>query len=249
MQTSAVNGLDTVGGRIRAARKAKGLKLTKAAAEIGVSRTAFTAWENNGVRRFDSEKLYGFARLCDVSLDWLMERKGSDPDLSAPKPRSQRTRQTQHILSERAKSGNGSGDLLEVPLVEIAPALTAHHSHIDMTPRNLWTIPHEVLELSFHADPESTVIKRIVTRSPDCFNMNKGDYALIDTGRNRIDEPGTYIILDPDAKSAYRALVIQDAGGGLKLASVADDLLRDGSQFTLEQLIPLGRVMGIFKPL
>lgn len=249
MQTSAVNGLETVGGRIRAARKAKNLKLTKVAAEIGVSRTAFTAWENNAVKRMDGDKLYGFAQICDVTLDWLLERKGGDPDLSPPKPRSRKTRETQQILADRAKLGNGSTDLLEVPLVEVTPSLTAHHSHIDMTPRNLWTMPHDILELGFHAEPETTVVKRVVTRSPDVFGMNKGDYVLIDAGRTRIDEPGIYLITDPEGKSAYRALVILNDSGVCELASIADDLMRDGSQFTLEQLIPLGRVMGIFKPL
>lgn len=247
LQTSGNPALETIGGRIKAARKARGLRLGAVATQIGVSRTSFSQWEADAVKKPDVNKLGKFVELVEVSLDWLVERKGNDPDLTIPQA-SRRRRSSGKSVERAATPGNSGSPFHEMPIPEVAATLTAHANGMDMTPKALWAIPHQVLEIGFHAEPETTVIKRIVTRGGTEFGLSRGDYVLIDTSRTWIDEPGTYIIADPEGVSAQRVLVAED-GGKLKVVAVADDLQRSNPQVAVDNLKPLGRVMGIFKPI
>lgn len=247
-KTAASNDktLDTLGGRIRAIRKARGLKVGKTSQVIGVSRTTFSAWEANAVKNPDMEKLGAFVKLTDVTLDWLVDRKGSDPDLTVQAPR--RRRSSASAASDRPSVlGDGIGPGSELPIPEIAAALAAHAKAIDLTARAFWTVPRQVLEIGFNAVPEATVIKRVVTRGGAEFGLARGDYVLLDTSRTRIDEAGMYIVADPEGVSARRVLVAEDAGN-LRILAVADEAQRNNPQLTLDDLTVLGRVMGIIKP-
>jgi transcriptional regulator with XRE-family HTH domain len=238
--------LDTLGGRIRAVRKARGLKVGRTSAEIGVSRTTFSAWEADAVKNPDINKLGKFVALTDVSLTWLIKRQGDDPDLTVPAPR--RRRSSASSPPERGSqlgSGNSPGG--EPPIPEIAAPLSAHAKAFDLTARAFWTVPRQVLEIGFNSLPETTVVKRVVTRGGSEFGLSRGDYVLIDTSRTRVDEPGMYIIPDPEGLSARRALVVEE-NGKLKIAAVADDVNRDYPQISVDNLTALGRVMGIIKP-
>jgi transcriptional regulator with XRE-family HTH domain len=238
--------LDTLGGRIRAVRKARGLKVGNTSQQIGVSRTTFSAWEAGAVKNPDMDKLGKFVELTNVSLAWLVRRAGDDPDLTMPAPRRRRSSATT-ALQPTAGPGATNGVVVEPPIPEIAAALSAHAKTIDVTPRALWTVPRQILQIGFNCEPETTVIKRIVTRGGSEFGLARGDYVLIDTSRTRIDEPGTYIVADPDGVSARRVLIV-DNEGKMEIAAVADDLQRSNPQASVDNLMPLGRVMGILKP-
>lgn len=246
LQMRDADGLDTIGGRMRAARRAKGLKVTEAAAQIELSRTSLTQWEADGVSKRDEKKLAAFVKLVDVNLDWLVNRKGPDPDLTPPADRRRKARANAEVIARRAMNGSGD-ELMDAPIPEIAPSLTAHASHIDLTPRALWIIPHQVIEIGFNSEPETTVIKRIVTHSQVECGLERGDYVMIDTSRKQIGEAGIYMVADPEGKSA-RKVVIVKKDGCFEIAGVADDLQRNGPQESVDKLLPLGRVMGIFKP-
>jgi transcriptional regulator with XRE-family HTH domain len=236
--------LETVGGRIRAARKARKLRIGAVAAQIGLSRTSLSQWEAGAVKNPDVVKLGRFVKLVDVSLDWLLERKGDDPDLTPAAPSGRR--RIPATSGRREYDTNGSPAHSELPIAEIAAALTAHASQIDMTPRSFWTIPRQILEIGFNAQPETTVVKRIVTKKGE-LGLSRGDYVLIDASRTRIDEAGTYLVADPDKVSA-RCVLITEKNGKLEIAAVADDLNRSCPQIAVENLVSLGRIMGIFKP-
>ncbi len=235
--------LETVGGRLRAVRKARGLFLASTATKIGLSRTSLHQWESGAVQRLDKEKLGTFVKLVDVSLDWLLERKGEEPDLTPPSRRRRRSKEEPTPIA----IPSGVVNSVEHFIPEVAAALSAHAKQIDMTPRALWAIPHQVLEIGFNAEPGSTVVKRVAVQSHASFGLSRGDYVLIDTSRTRIDEAGTYLVADPAGLSAHRVLII-DNNGTLEVSSVADDLQRSFPQPTVDNLIPLGRVMGILKP-
>lgn len=194
------------------------------------------------VKNPDVKKLGEFVRVTKVSLDWLLERKGGDPDLAPP----QTTRRRRSRSADPAASDNAAGGL-DLPIPEIAPQLSAHASQIDMTPRALWVLPHQVLEIGFNSVPEASVIKRVVTRGGMEFGLARGDYMIIDTSRQRVDEAGMYIVADPAGLSAFRVL-INEKDGKLSVAAVADDLQRSNPQLSVDNLPTLGRVMGIFKP-
>ncbi|WP_244497602.1 XRE family transcriptional regulator [Aureimonas sp. AU40] len=70
--------MDTLGSRIRKARKEKGLKQSDIAQHFGIARTNLSAWENddNGP---DRSKLEPLARLLGVDVSWLISGDGPEP--------------------------------------------------------------------------------------------------------------------------------------------------------------------------
>jgi transcriptional regulator with XRE-family HTH domain len=242
LRTGNEPALETMGGRIRAVRKARRLKINLVAPQIGLSRTSFSMWESNRVANPDVGKLRRFSSLVDVSLDWLIDRKGKDPDFLAVSPTQPKK---PNKKTQGAQSDQPSDSTVDIP--EIAPSLDAHAKGIDFTARHYWSLPIDVLELGFNCNAGSTVVKRVVTRDGHEFGIARGDYVLIDTSRARIDEPGLYIIADPDGVSARRALADLDKGE-LHITIMADDTGRDSPQDNGDNPVVLGRVMGIFKP-
>lgn len=244
------SGLDTLGGRIRASRERAGLGIGNAAKAIKISRTSLGQWEAGNVQNPDMTKLAAFSRLCDVNLDWLIERKGPEPDLSQSEQRAAARRNG--LQSMPPMTGDGAASPLPQPVGlsvrEVAAPLHFHAKGIDLAPRSVWTIPEEVLELSFHSTPGSTVIMRVSNRSGVEFGLERDDYILVDTTRNIIDEPGVYILGDATGQSARRALAVADETG-LKVTLLADDLSRPHQEIDFTAAKVLGRVMGVFRPL
>jgi transcriptional regulator with XRE-family HTH domain len=81
METQQQNatGLETLGGRIRAARMAKKLTVVAVARSVGVSRVCVSQWESGTIEEPKLNNLLAFTQLVDVRLDWLLTRKGMDP--------------------------------------------------------------------------------------------------------------------------------------------------------------------------
>ena len=71
--------LDTLGGRLRAVRLAMNMQAGTTAEELELSRTTYAQYENGTVKKPDVSKLLKFTKITDISLDWLIERKGADP--------------------------------------------------------------------------------------------------------------------------------------------------------------------------
>ena len=239
LRTGNAGTLETMGGRIRAVRKARRLKLGAVASQIGLSRTSFSMWEVDRVTNPDVDKLRRFSSLVDVSLDWLIDRKGKDPEflgVSSALPKKP---------TKKAQTETSSDLTVDIP--EVAPSLGAHAKAIDFNARHYWSLPLDVLELGFNCNAEATVVKRVVTRDGKEFGVARGDYVLIDTSRTQIDEPGLYIIADPDGVCARRALVDLD-NDELHITVMADDTSRSSPQDSGDKPVVLGRVMGIFKP-
>lgn len=246
MQVDTGHGetLGTLGKRIRAVRRSRGIKLITCAREIGVSRTSLHAWEADAVKSPDGAGLLAFVKLTDISLDWLVDQKGAAPDLA---PRGKKNARRGAVNGPTAAAPDHPGVQFD-DIPEVAPSLTRHAGAIDKTPRAFWRLPREVAEMGFNATPGALVVKRVVTREGGEFGVARGDYVLIDTGRTRIDEPGLYLIADPGGRSARRALV-ERVDGVLRVILLADDVDRENSEFeAADSAVVLGRIMGIFKP-
>jgi len=71
--------LETFGDRVRALREARELTVTETAIRVGVSRIQFHQWENGTVQSPSLRPIMEFAKLTDVSLDWLVNYKGRMP--------------------------------------------------------------------------------------------------------------------------------------------------------------------------
>jgi transcriptional regulator with XRE-family HTH domain len=71
--------LDTLAGRMEAARLGRGLTKIAVANQLGVSRIAVYEWLNGTTTKPGIDNLLAFTKLTDISLDWLVERRGPDP--------------------------------------------------------------------------------------------------------------------------------------------------------------------------
>jgi len=81
MQPQSDDQLETIGGRIRAAREAKALSVPETAIFLGMSRVQLYAWEKGTVTDMRVGQLVEFSKLTEVSLDWLLLRRGPDPEV------------------------------------------------------------------------------------------------------------------------------------------------------------------------
>lgn len=239
ISTGNDDDLSTLGGRLKAVRVARELGVGETAKKCGLSRTSWSMWESGEVAKPDSTKLGKFCSLTEIDLLWLIEGQGSVPEFLVAKRNEKAPLTDERVL-------DGPRPDLRVP--EINPNLAAHAKGLNRTPRALWTIPADVVELGFNCAPEGAIIKRVVTRDGGDFGLMRGDYVLIDATRTKFDEPGLYLLADPEGQSARRALV-EKQGDLLKIVAVADDTDRTFPRDSGDKSPVLGRVMGIFKPL
>lgn len=65
--------METLGTRLKALRKEKGLTLDMVASHFGTSSITISRYEN-GVRELKSESLNDFAEFYNVSVDYLLKR-------------------------------------------------------------------------------------------------------------------------------------------------------------------------------
>jgi len=234
--------LSTLGGRIRSVRKALGMKVVTVSEKVGISRTSWTQWESNVVANPSRDVLTEFSKIAEIDLDWLIERKGDDPEFLAAKGSS----------PAAGDSASGTPDILiggraNQAVPEVSPSMAAHARAIDVTPRSIWGMPIDVLELGFNCEAAHVVMKRVITREGADFGIERNDYVLIDTSRTRMDEPGLYILADPEGICARRAKVELN-GDQLVISMMGDDTDRTSPRDSGDKSDVLGRVMGIFKP-
>lgn len=70
--------LSTVGGRIQAARLARGLTQEKLAQKLGVSKGTISQWEANTIERMTAPNLLKLCAELEVSPLWIWEYKDRD---------------------------------------------------------------------------------------------------------------------------------------------------------------------------
>ena len=232
--------INTLGGRIRAVRVALNMRLGGTANKIGISRTSLGQWEADAVKNPDVDKLAAFSKLTDVSLDWLIDGRGDTPTFLAAPRRGPKPAQ--------AATGTDSSPPSQMPTTsvpEIAPALTMHAKGLDMTPQAHWTFPLGVLELGFHVEAPNAALMRVASRDSAEAGLARGDFVVLDISRTRIDEPGIYLLADPDGGSARRVRV-ESVDNELRMTML--DIAHDNPQPVTDKITVLGRVMGVFKP-
>lgn len=79
--------MSTVGGRIQAARLARGLTQEQLAAVIGVTKSAVSQWESGRIDRLTADNLLKLAEAVEASARWIWqgkEKDGSDIPMGRP---------------------------------------------------------------------------------------------------------------------------------------------------------------------
>lgn len=70
--------MDTVGGRIQAARLAKGLTQEQLGKRIGVTKGAISQWEAGDIKSLKAENLLRLADEVEVSVRWVVQGRDKD---------------------------------------------------------------------------------------------------------------------------------------------------------------------------
>lgn len=79
--------LDSVGGRVQAARLAKGLTQEKLAELVGVSKGAVSQWEAGDIKSLKAQNLMRLSEVTETSPRWLIlgkERDGTPIQMGRP---------------------------------------------------------------------------------------------------------------------------------------------------------------------
>lgn len=237
----------TVGSRIRAVRLARDLTGEDCAKKLKVSRPTLVNWETGQTETIPSERIEAFAKLTHVSAKWLRDGEGEPPPLDFSKvPDKYRKPPAGRLVADQTPLPPSNVIQLEshgAQVTEITPRASAHARALDTTPQATWSIPKEVLTLGFYCDPEQGFIKRVPADGPplpDGTPVNRGDYVLIDSTRNVINEPGLYYVNDPSGKEVRRVIVSKEAD------KLVGTLQLTNQPIGLEGLEVLGRAMAVF---
>lgn len=70
--------MDTVGGRIQAARIAKGLTQEQFGKLVGVSKGAVSQWEAGDIKGLKAENIMALSIAADVSALWVLKGRNED---------------------------------------------------------------------------------------------------------------------------------------------------------------------------
>jgi transcriptional regulator with XRE-family HTH domain len=228
MQSTARKVLNSLGERLTAVRVAKKMNLEQAARIVGTSKQSFSGWSTGRTKPKDVNQLYRFCEATETDLTWLVEGKGAPPDFLDGGTFTHMV-PVSELLDSRGK--------VDVPQISGHLAEHAKGLRADM-PLAGWSIPVETILVSFHCVADHCVMMRVTQTDRE---FQRGDYLLLDTSRNRLNEPGTYLV--SDGETAFRAAVEFDASTG-KLRTIRLD---NGA--TIEAETAMGRVMAVMSAL
>jgi len=212
--------LATLGGRLRSVRLARGLTAETIAKELEVSRPTITTWEADKVEKVSEDKLKAFSRLTNVSFEWLLAGVGAPPDLPLDIPSDKfKGMRTDQIIKTIHHGPDLARDMVAVPDHGSATPDAANAQ-----PQARWMIPRDVLSYAMNCDPTRTIIQRVLAAPPSRdIGFARGDFILIDTSRTKINEPGTYIIIDGDTDlSSWTWALARDQDDGPLSVTIYD---------------------------
>ena len=217
--------MDTIGTRIRHARKLRNLTQEDVAKHFGISRVSVAQWEGRG-NSPEPDKIPGLARLLSTTSDWLLEAKGSAPtaddirdlertpiedrweESEQPDERgydieNYQPRKEGGIPELDAKAGAGEGAIGEVLVLPMESGTKSAHKIIDE-----WVIPTDYLRDAVR-DPSRAVVMGIQGDSM-LPNYAPGDKVVVDLTEHELRVDGVYLISDgwsaPQIKRLQRVL-------------------------------------------
>ena len=217
--------METIGTRIRLARKVRGLTQEDIAKHFKISRVSVAQWEGRG-NSPEPDKIPELARLLTTSSDWLIDGTGRAPEagdirdlertpLEAPwLPQAEADGRGFDRESYKpdipgaipeldAKAGAGEGSVGEVMVIPMGTETKSAHKIIDE-----WVIPPSYLREAVR-DPERAIVMGIQGDSM-LPNYPPGDKVIIDLTEHSLRADGVYLISDgfsePQIKRLQRVM-------------------------------------------
>lgn len=219
------SGMESIGSRIKFARKLRGLTQEDVAKHFKINRVSVAQWEGRG-NNPEPDKLPKLARLLSTTTDWLLEAKGSPPSKDDPLefervPLEEEWTPTPDVEGEGydrdsyepdipgaipeldAKAGAGEGAVGEVMVLPIGNGTISAHKIIDE-----WRIPPAYLREAV-SNPERAIVLGVQGDSMTP-NYSPGDKVIIDLTEHELRADGVYLISDgfsePQIKRLQRIL-------------------------------------------
>ena len=205
--------MDTIGARIRFARKLRGLTQEDIAKHFGINRVSVAQWEGRG-NSPEPDKIPELARLLTTTTDWLIKGIGRPPaeddirDLQyepleedrpwQPSPEGEGEGYTREHYAPKlegaipeldAKAGAGEGAVGEVMVLPVTSGTISAHKIVGE-----WAIPPAYLREAVK-NPERAIVLPIEGDSM-VPNYMPGDRVVIDLSEHELRADGVYLISD-----------------------------------------------------
>jgi len=251
--------MDTIGSRIKFARKLRSLTQEDVAKHFGINRVSVAQWEGRG-NSPEPDKIPRLARLLSTTTDWLIDAKGPAPtadDISeyarvpleedAPwSPAAEADGEGYDRDSYRpkipgatpeldAKAGAGEGAVGEVMVIPVGNGTISAHKILDE-----WRIPPSYLREAV-SNPDKAVILGVQGDSM-LPNYAPGDKVVIDLGEHELRADGVYLISDgysePQIKRLQRIMLTVPP----RCKIISDNPSYDAQEVDVDALKIIGKV-------
>ena len=174
--------IETLGDRVKKARKHAGLTQTQLAKKVGTSQGAISDLEND--RNKDSSSLYDISKTTKVNTDWLMKGQGEMLDVDKVPSIDDLRAQIEEM------QGQGQGNLLD------APVGTQHATMSDSSD----TVPIlSWVAAGSWSNVEPVSMSDAIGKAPKPAKLSKLGFALIVRGESMLPkfDPGDIIYVEP----------------------------------------------------
>lgn len=201
--------MDTIGTRIKFARKLRGMTQQDIASHFKISRVSVAQWEGRG-NSPEPDKIPELARLLSTTTNWLISREGKDPaeddiveyervpldEPWTPSPDAEGEGYNRESYKPKipgaipeldAKAGAGEGAVGEVMVLPVGADTISAHKIIDE-----WYLPASYLREAVR-NPNQAIVMAIDGDSMTP-NYSPGDRVIIDLSQDRFEADGVYLI-------------------------------------------------------
>ena len=184
--------MKTQSDRIKQARKDAGLSQSDLSTKVGVSRVAITQWENNPSIKIAGENLTRLCAALGVSAEWLLygREKGVVPDARIIE--ADESESFVSLLAHRKAGPAKNKADYSIPILSVEAS--AGHGAVVASddPVGFMEMPRRMLN---DLGIEPTRSLRIVSVRGDSMNgtLDHGDFAIIDTAVERMEDDGVYV--------------------------------------------------------
>ena len=189
--------MNTVGNRIRQARESAGLTQAQLAAEIGVTKSAVSQWENDSIKSLKQENLLALEKITGFRARWIVY--GEKPEKAGGSAGKRRAAETEANV--------GPGPEIHRPAPLISWVQAGHWSEIidNFHPGDA----EEWLPCPVNCGPHTYVLRvQGISMEP---RFREGELIFVDPDAHPDNGKFVVVRLEVTKKATFKQLVIEDS--------------------------------------
>jgi transcriptional regulator with XRE-family HTH domain len=251
--------MDTLGQRIRFARKTAKLMQHEVASHFAIDRVNISQWESDTTKP-DIEKFPELANLLKTSIGWLIDGRGLPPIPSAPKNKTNMISSYDPDVDDRnanaysrehwvptiegalpeldVKLGAGEGIVGEIISLPLGDERISGHRVVAE-----WLVPENYLTHEAKASGQNTIVMEVIGDSMHPSYM-PGDRVLVDLLQNKMVTDTVYAISDGEGEPQIKRLQRVPFSKPVQVKIISDNPALETFTVDLHQLHIIGRVCG-----